>query len=126
MRQSRFVPRAVLVLLLLLCVTACTTTSAKCRNNQCTVAVKTTGSASAEILGYQVTFEDLVAGSVTVGHAGARHPIAVGQSATVGPMTVTVAVAEPGRAVLSITADQRGGDTGLRRTNGASALNPEA
>lgn len=125
MRQTQFALRAVLVLLLL-CVTACTTTSAKCRNNRCTVAVKTTSSTSAEILGYQVTFEDLVAGRVTVGYAGERHPIAAGQTSTVGPMTVTVTIAEPGRAELSITADQRGRGNGLRRPNGASALNPEA
>lgn len=109
MRPSRIAPRVGAVLVLLLCLTACTATSAKCRNDSCTVAVKTTGTATVEILDHQVEFRDLVAGSVTVVYAGRPHSIPVGQTAQVGPLTVTVTSAQPGRAQLAITADEHAG-----------------
>jgi hypothetical protein len=111
MRPCRSVLPAVAALLLLLSVAACTSTSARCRNNSCVVAVKSTSPVSTEILGHRVTFEDLVAGSVTVVYAQVAYPIEVGHPVIVGPMTVTVVVAEPGRARLSIVAERRGDGT---------------
>ncbi|MDG4766086.1 hypothetical protein O7632_18540 [Solwaraspora sp. WMMD406] len=115
MRLPRIVAAA-LVPALLLPLSACTTTSAKCRNDTCTVAVKTNGSASTEILDQQVTFRDLVAGSVTVVHADDTRTIDLGQTAVVGPMTVTVTAAEPGRAELTISAERRGDGSGRSRS----------
>lgn len=111
MRPSRPL-RCAVAILLLLSVAACTSTSARCRNHSCAVAVKSTSPVSTEILGYRITFVDLAAGSVTVVHAEQTYTIEVGHSVTVGPMTVTVLNAEPGRAQLSIAADRRGDDTG--------------
>ncbi|ROO60138.1 hypothetical protein EDC02_1996 [Micromonospora sp. Llam0] len=62
-----------------------------------------------EIFDHQMEFRDLVAGSVTVVYAGQPHYIPVGQTAGVGPLTVTVTSAEPGRAQLVISADQHSG-----------------
>ncbi|MFV2098324.1 hypothetical protein ACFHWS_18675 [Micromonospora sp. LOL_013] len=109
MRPSRTARHAGILLVLLLCLSACSATSAKCRNNSCTVAVKTTETASVEILDHQMEFRDLAAGSVTVVYAGQPYYIPVGQTAGVGSLTVTVTSAEPGRAQLVIAADQHSG-----------------
>ncbi|MFY1700058.1 MULTISPECIES: hypothetical protein [unclassified Solwaraspora] len=112
MRQPRTVLRVVLVLSTLLGLTACATTSARCRDDRCTVAVKTTATASVEILDHQLTFDDLVDGSVTVVYAGAPYRVGVGQTAVVGPLSVTVLSATPGRAKLSVSVESTVADPG--------------
>ncbi|MFY1631827.1 hypothetical protein ACN27F_00875 [Solwaraspora sp. WMMB335] len=99
-----------LVVVTMLSLSACAAATAKCRNNDCTVAVKTDGTVGIEILDYPVVFRDLLADTVTVEYAGVSYTIAVGQTTLVGPMSVTVTAATPGRAELRITADHRGGD----------------
>jgi hypothetical protein len=103
MRVRRILAVAVATPLLLGGLTACNSSSQKCKNDRCEVTVKASSSILVEVLDIDFTFNNLQDDSVKVTQGTDTKVLKEGQTARVGKGSVQVVDADPGEARLVIT-----------------------